>query len=457
MEALLHETINHGSLASLWETHGSPSPADVLVYIASQKNINDSALFRAYRIVCNKLSPREQYLPDGIHFLARVQQIPEYGAICLCFESQPEIIPELPIDKNNRDSEKVATVLSRALVKLHVDASFRFQSMLMAGQKPPRYACLQTSDIKLAIEFGSPHIKLFLTDTGSLLETDLSNALLNNDAFSYLEYYRDSFSLNQIIGRCSYLKTKAPRYWSHIDKKYGKLLEYRISKENNRSMARATLQEVHDLFPSLIDERLLSFSDLALKIYSLEPYQRAYYLGFPIHLGLPIESDVMEALGRLSVQGPEKYLSDISLYNQKSLQISLPFREGPLIPELDCDFMTESIYGYNLFDVVPYVDNGHYYIFTRVEFSSMLKNKRHIYTRNLLPDHFLSEITLREIMAKNLGLPDPVTLEQLYDRLLKRRVPETIPPVKMPSLRSESIEPSPELLSIITSLYVDVT
>ena len=442
---LLREAIEHGSVFNVIK-EGKVSTSDILETILKFPKLDDPRLTRAYRAACTLENPDKHYL-KGIHFLSRVSDYPDYGAIFLASNGNIEA----PIEYGSTQSNKIVSVITRSVMKFHTDGEFRRRIMISCGKDPQQdngvSSCYQLDDIKLAIQFRSPMVKTFMV-ASSFRDNSLGSIVVENDAFEYFDAQRSTIMLSQLITRCIYLKTNTKMYWEKVTPEYKRFVEKRLNG-NSRSLTRDGLRELHSIFPTLVDERLLTFSELAFHIYFLDLLQRAYILGYPIHTGLPKETDVMKALNNLSEWGIEKYVASIADYNRGRLKLVLPgtFGGEELEPEKDTNVMEMSIYEYNLFDTIAYNDNGHYYVFTRLEFPSLLKEKKHLYTRTILPANIILDINQRLKFASDMKLPKCETIGELLEKMESKINKEVNASVLLPPI------PTRVVPRIASSLY----
>jgi hypothetical protein len=128
----------------------------------------------------------------------------------------------------------------------------------------------------------------------------------------------------------------------------------------------------------------------------------AYKLGFPLELGEPTDEWVINAKAKLERLGERTYYTIISENNK--IKIAGLLNAG--ITLHDEDTMTESIYHYNSFDLIPSLENGHLYVYTRPEWQWILENKICPFSRTPIPDIVIQTIQLRTKMAQILP---PVT------------------------------------------------
>ena len=428
---LLREAIEHGSVFNVLKSE-TVTAKNILEAILEFQTLDDHRLTQAYRAACTLLHPNEHYIND-IHFLAKVQDCSDYGAIFLASEGNIE----LPVNREAKYSDKIVTVITRSVMKFHTDGSFRRRIMIACGRDPQQHdsgitSCYQLDDIQLAICFRSPLVKTFMV-ASTFRDENIGKVVVENDAFEYFDAQRSTIMLGQLIARCTYLKGKTSAYWEKVAPDYKRYIEKRLGG-SSRSLSRTSLRELHGVFPTLVDERLLTFSELAFLIYFMDPLHRAYVLGYPIQYGLPLEIEIMQALNRLSELGIEKYIAELVEYNRERLKLRLPgvFNTTALEPEKDTDVMEMCVYEYNPFDTIAYNDNGHYYIFTRPEFASLLKSKKHLYTQTILPANIVLDIQQRMKFATEMRLPEPRTvtdfLSQIEEKTLKTEQPSNEAP-----------------------------
>lgn len=242
----------------------------------------------------------------------------------------------------------------------------------------------------------------------------LPKEIINSDWFEIIKNLvsvrKDLEVVNQLMDRIQNLFNKVPDYWLLVKKNYQELFEiiYREVGLNNLS-----IKELSTYFPNLFNFNNLS--SLAIKIALLKWPLQAYLLGYPIHQNFPSYKSLQESLLLLSKLGKDAYVTQIKKYWKELL---MQLNQGNNFAN------EENVYKENIYDFLPFdrLDiclEGHCYIFTREEFSEILKSKKNPYTNLLLPSWFLENFSCRVKMAENLGLPISRPILELYDELEK--------------------------------------
>lgn len=427
---VIREAIEYGSIFNL-----SPdTPVDTVLEVISDllpTLKQDERLWQAYQWVCRHSTGKDQYV-NGIHFLARVETTPEYGAFYFARENDLT----LPVDQDNPSSSPLINLLTPAVMKFHTDAGFRRYVLLACEHLPQQdggvISTLQPPDILVLLKYRYHDLRELLLQSSP--NSEELKVLLNTDAIDMLPTGpRSPVDLSAMVTRGLMLREKAPFYWRVVEGAYRQYLERGLA-DRSRKSSREFLLHLHNLFPSLVDERILNLSLVALRIHGMPAALRAYYLGFPLQWGIPSASQLTEALHRLSEQGVEAYTSALAVWQRDQLKLQLPRAFGETTsepPRNETDILAESIYDYSPFDVITHSDNGFYHAFTRAEFDSLLKKKQHYYTQKPLSSFLLKELSARLETASQLKLPPSRPLAELLNELNREEVPAPVPPTEV--------------------------
>lgn len=419
---LIREAIEYGSIFNLEDTTPVREVLEVIASLLETLQL-DERLLQAYFWVCKHGTGEDQYL-DCTHFLARVEKMPEFGAFYLALG----LSLELPVNTTEPQGPKVINVLAAALVKFHADPSFRRNILAVCGQPPQ-----DTGGLVLAIKYRC--ISPERVPAGLIDHLEWTRMLIAADIPEYLSRRSNSLvDSGLVLERCIYLRDKAPHYWEVVSSRYHAFFK-KLFGGKCRKGKRTLLQQLHSLFPELVDPRVLNLSAVALRLYDMTPIQRAYYLGYPVHLGTPGEDQLLAALSRLSEIGAEAYAAEIATFQREQLKrrVPSPFSLAVEAPRNETDLLEQSVYDYSPFDVISYEEAGFYHVFTRPEFSSLLKSQKNHYTQTSLPSYVLSELAGRLKFTRDAKLPEARPLSELLAGLDREEIPAPVPPVEVMS------------------------
>lgn len=209
-------------------------------------------------------------------------------------------------------------------------------------------------------------------------------------SFDLLNY----MTVDQLKFKINFLKEMCKEYYKLILPSYAFLLTRLLNFEDVQELG---------LIPN-------GLSKLAYKISLFNIPIQAYFLGLPIHLGLPSKSIIDSFLSELSTLGLEEY-------SKKMGYEFVSYYGGKLIEYNTEDFYAEEISGYSSFDVISYIEGGFLYHFTRGSFDNISSTENNPYNRTPVTATLLNEINLRKAMATEYGFPDAGTIKNNLEKL----------------------------------------
>lgn len=398
---------------------------EALLKWLSTANFNERTQI-AYKAVCCKMHPDNQYLDDTFHFLTKK---PEYTSIAYGCGLNDEIADSSINDQYNYNP--IITHIHDALAEFHNKADLRmFTALILAGHGTPQYIESKLCTCYRARNFPNLHISAHAINIG-LVQADWVAKFRYNDGLAKL-----------ILKRVSKLQEEAPIYYAGVAYKAYHSVAIKLNKEKLLTqLSRDELVMFDSFFPEIIDRKILGYNDLAYKIALLGNDVAGYVLGFPIQNMIPNEEQIHTAIQYLTEHGVEAYAKLISDYIESSYLPILPFPASNPIYANDQDVMMEDHNNYAPFDVVAYRTGNHIYRFTRAEFDNLIETKKNPWTGEWLPPSILSSIEARAKSAKELGLPPARSLIEMLDRVEKGSLFE---PEESPSPSS----PTPQQLDI---------
>jgi len=355
----------------------------------------------AYKAVCETIHPDFQYMSDTYHFLT---QKPEYAHISIGFGLSDSIA-----DRNTDSANPIIAHLCVTLIQYNKNINVKqLSDLIIKGEGPKSYVrdnltlCCKSRNL--------PYLR-------DVTAHEYNQSLVDSDWTEKFRYNDDLPLL--IINRVIELQSSAPFYYANVAYKAYHKVALLLNKEKLLyKLSRLQLSFFNSFFPNVIDERILSCSDLAYKIMLLGNDIAGYILGFPIQTVIPNDEQIYQAIKLLSELGSEKYAESINTYLQSSYNTQLPI---PYLTQIkyanDTDVMMEDINNYSPFDIVYFQQGDHVYRFTRPEFSKLLESKKNPWTNEWLPPTILSSIESRASAAKELGLPSSRTMLEMFTHI----------------------------------------
>ena len=168
------------------------------------------------------------------------------------------------------------------------------------------------------------------------------------------------------------------------------------------------------------------------KIANYKPELQAYYLGFPIHLGLPGIKAIKQAIFRLRRVGIVKYAQEMCLAGSRVTGI--PEYESIDPSAIEDSLLATKCDTFGPFDRIQFVDDGHVFEFDRDSWHAIFASNpsRNPYTRNPLSLTLIDTIASRSRFAKLYHFPKAKALSDLLTEILN--------PLPEPEVRI-SVEP----------------
>ena len=232
----------------------------------------------------------------------------------------------------------------------------------------------------------------------------------------YVTHIQDS-----LIHRIQQLVAAAPRYWKEIGSRYMSLIntdklsfpiiKYLTQIANSQSMKLPQHWELQD------------FKWVTPEIWAISQFDRrlsTYILGLPLHLGVPGPKTIYKSLCLLKRLGVEQYTRHMCIQGS---HLILPTYHGELLERhqtcIDTDFSGIRFEDYGPFDRISYIEDDHYFEFTRPHFNGIINTKQNPYTKKPINgSDLLVEMLIRQNMASNSKLPEATSLETVLRRYL---------------------------------------
>ena len=341
----------------------------------------------AYKAVCEKINPNNQYLDDDYHFLKKK---PDYAPIAIGYGLNVNLIDM----KNSSEDIPIILSITDVMDKYNKNSEDRkFCSLLLKGDGDKQYL-----KSKLILCYKSrvfPHL--------NITANEINEALVSSDWFDKFRY-NDKLA-KFIIERILNLQI-LPIYYAEVVCKSYRDVIVKLNKDKLfTQLTQKELSIIDSFFPGIIDRRILKYDELSYKISVLSNDIAGYVLGFPIQNMIPNDEQIHIAINYLSSYGMDKYAKFIRDYVESTYLPTSPFHSNKHIYSNDEDVMLEDPNDYVPFDIVSYRSGDHIFRFTRPEFPQLSKSKKNPWTNEWLPPTILSTIISRSQASKELGLP----------------------------------------------------
>lgn len=218
-----------------------------------------------------------------------------------------------------------------------------------------------------------------------------------------------------LVKRVKLLLQNAPRYWTLVEHLYApKLKKLNLDFDDFR-LIYSLAPKVLTLPEGLNDKDINNLNTLTWKIWRMDALNRGYFLGFPIHLGVPGNKSVKEALYKLARDGPEKYAKEKTQAGSKLTKISYPglTKYGSNDGKEIKDLLEVPFDSYGPFDRIAFIDGDFYYEFTRPSWPTILENKQNPYNKTSIFPIVYDQIATRYRMASLCKFPPATSLVEL--------------------------------------------
>lgn len=237
MTEKIRQSVLFGSVFLALESNSFSARA--LLSWLNSKKLNDKTQI-AYKAICHYISPNEHYVDDGYHFL--IKNI-EYTYIALKYGLLPEIL--ISTDKNCPTSLRFYIHNEiNSYIKNPID--HLFEELILTGKGFSKFIEANINSCYLSRNI--PYIDYLSADVinTNLVESDWIDKFYYNKNLSHL-----------IIDRMLTLKEIAPIYYSEIA--YPVYSQVAIKLRENRLLTQDTLLMLSDIFPEMIDSKMLEY------------------------------------------------------------------------------------------------------------------------------------------------------------------------------------------------------
>lgn len=244
--------------------------------------------------------------------------------------------------------------------------------------------------------------------------------LIENDNLKPLQLYEFSRYEKLLIQRCLFLKEKCNSYWNNIARNEYKNIINIDNVDFNYIREYNLLFE--DIFTSNYIENVLYY-----KIKKLPLLKQGYLLGFPIYDYLPTKKDIDEKLLLLKEIGVNKYCKLISEKNKEIINNKLEYIKKFNLGNTDekeniVDRLYNNIIEYNISDLIFLYISNTMYIYSRSEFTYILKTKKDIYLNTPISKKIEKDIQLRNAFFKLNQLPNCKPLKDLLNEYKEKDI-----------------------------------
>lgn len=379
----------------------------------------------AYKALCIKIAPNNQYLPDSYHFLVRK---PEYTSIAIAYGLSTEI----PDNNASNTNNPLIVRLCDELVHIHNNANFRrLSALILSGNGNPNYIRSKLVTCYRARNF--PYLR-------NMKPQEHNVALVAADWPAKFRYNENLAPL--VIQRVAELQDQAPIYYAGAAYREYYKVAVKLHKDKLLTqLSRDSLAMFNTFFPNIIDTRILEYSDLAYKIALLSNDVAGYVLGFPVQSMVPNEEQIHQAIQLLSEKGLDGYADYIKEYIVQTHTPILPIPQTtPLVYPNMTDVLFEDIIEYAPFDIIVCQIGNHVHRFSRAEADKLIESKKNPWNNEWLPPTVLSTLKARVSAAKELGLPTARSLRETLARVEDGTLfnsdtePKIVPPPDSPPI-----------------------
>lgn len=378
------------------------TPEEVLEHLASRPNYKfplDEEL-AAYKVVCRKIHPNDQYLRHGCrpHFLlikrdyyhvARHHQLDLSIKECL-FSPHGTL-------GDNIDCRVLQTTADSA------------NGWRCLAEPKHDYRVHLVSTEQLTTAFRARSFPVFNQDSD---ENSLNPALVGAD---WVERFRYDLHLAAlVVRRLNYLSKEAPNYFDLAAlPAYAPCIARMAEMTLLRTLGLEELTLLSRWYPDVVSPKIPMMCPSARLLSLVDSTVAAYFLGYPIQHSLPTPAQLVESIRQLDQLGPgayaEKALREHGFFAEK--RDDPTWGGGVLLTEATlCATPLEEC---SPFDLVPLRRGQHVYVFARQDSDHYLADQRNPWTREELPMSVLMEICARRCTAFCLELPPADSLANM--------------------------------------------
>lgn len=384
------------------------SVSEVLEHIL-ESPLSDT-LIASYAAICRMGC--HQYI-NGTHFCAITEEV-MYKMVYV----QEGCDLYAPIEEGGY--EKLLTHLAEALALLRQEDEGANMVRNMCDPMPST----DKQSIKMVVRSGnsagtSALLDNFDTSSRTIkeaIECDYTEVLSDLDPEKYWKV---------ALARCKYLSHDMGQYWDKVaSSKYSALVS------SNRFQEKASISEKVEfakVIPDAFEPSLRVLTDSSVRLLSLPPIARGYVFGYPIHIGLPVESKLIRDAIFIQENGIDAYVDKMYKYNKAHMN---PVDACSAFGDVDManteTLNASDVFSYNSFDILFYCEGGHIYSFSRESFQHLTKKRVNPYTKKKLPRFFLEMVSLRNRSSIVMRVPKCEPLKELLESHMTGKVGEGV-------------------------------
>lgn len=401
MDDLIHQSVIIGSVYLAMQSSAF-TEKQLLEWLSKYELVFELTQV-AYKAVCQKIHPNDQYLSDGSHFLCKQ---PDYAPFAIKYGLN-RYIP----DKLNQSGEK-------RVVLEHITKSIndfmtknddgKLMKLIIDGEGYMTYVYDKLILCYLARNF--PYVKL--------KAEQINESLIDADWVEKFRY-KDNL-ISNVLNRVKFLEKHAPLYYKIVAHQHYVKVVQKIQQDKLFSKLNKTdIQNIDKIFPGIIDSKVFEYNDLGLKLSLMSPELSGYLLGYPIQEIIPNELQIHMAIMKLMELGIEGYTKCIAEWVHNTYLVSIPFDSNIIKYANDENVIMDKIDIYSPFDIIVYQTGNYTYRFTRCEFDKICESKNNPWTNMELPISVVLGIQARSIAANKLKLPPSRPLQDMLERVEK--------------------------------------
>ena len=378
-----------------------------------------------YLSICQ--NKKTQYMDDDILFLAKTTDI-KY--IMLYYNIYKNL--DIPINKNNPEIllSSIYINLDNIVLNKNIENiinalcthSVLNENDIVSWSYNNKYYNIISNQI-LSIRCHNEYVFIYYKKN-KILDDQIKEIIRNdwNEGIIFL-LENKIITCNDLFPRLMYLLNNSDNinqlYFEHMKSFIVNILEQYIDDIDEISY-----YYIKILFPEFYKEKIVNNMNPKNILSKLSNYKLAYLLGFDINNNIPSKYNIKIRLNKLTKIGPDNYYKELAIKTKnwilsKSKQ-KLSNNHNILIQN-EKDTMLELLENYSRSDILFVSTNNKektfLHIFTRAEYSDMVKNNKFLnyYTTKKLDYITISKIKLRVNISNSYKLSDTIPLRELYD------------------------------------------
>jgi hypothetical protein len=233
----------------------------------------------------------------------------------------------------------------------------------------------------------------------------------------------------------------SPLYWEKVKPLYVEIFKNKTRDYNTiKALIKEGLSDIIKI-PFTPDE-FHQLTPVAWKIWCMPPVLRAYYLGFPIHLGTFNDASCKAAIMKYVTMGFRDYAKHMGHLGTSLIRPPLDHYGLIEYQSIDDDDLNGDTYeSYSPFDRIAYIEESRVYEFTRRGFEHLLVAKVNPYNKTKLVTPLMMTLNQRRELVSAYNLPPCRPLKDLYVSLGEQLTSEEVKELGIPPQTSTTVSP----------------